>query len=208
MAILQRLRPRPQQSKAAATQALDLVARAFSSSKYAKPGALWVGEFDRNVVCGSVVLSAREGGWWINQPPPPPSFSHPTPPHTVELRSDTFTKPCEGMRKAMYNADVSSKCLLGELLAACVFAPQRQSAWTFRGAIDRSTSSSTSTHARTQVGDSMYGEDKTVQRLEEAVAGLLGKEAGLFGASGACLSVCLRRASSPPPVSHHVESFF
>jgi len=33
-------------------------------------------------------------------------------------------------------------------------------------------------------GDSMYGEDKTVQRLEEAVAGLLGKEAGLFGASG------------------------
>ncbi len=57
----------------------------------------------------------------------------------MELRSDTFTKPCEGMRKAMANADC---------------------------------------------GDSMYGEDKTVQRLEEAVAGLLGKEAGLFGASG------------------------
>ena len=66
---------------------------------------------------------------------------YPTPSiHTVELRSDTFTKPCEGMRKAMYAADC---------------------------------------------GDAMYGEDKTVQRLEEAVAGLLGKEAGLFGASGA-----------------------
>lgn len=57
----------------------------------------------------------------------------------MELRSDTFTKPCEGMRKAMYQADC---------------------------------------------GDAMYGEDKTVQRLEEVTAGLLGKEAGLFGASG------------------------
>lgn len=42
-----------------------------------------------------------------------------------------------------------------------------------------------------EVGDSMYGEDKTVSRLEEAVAGLLGKEAGLFGPSGACV-VCRR----------------
>ena len=58
---------------------------------------------------------------------------------TVELRSDTFTRPCDGMRKAMYNAEV---------------------------------------------GDVCYNEDKTVQRLEEAVAGLLGKEAGMFAASG------------------------
>lgn len=72
---------------------------------------------------------------------------------TVELRSDTFTKPCEGMRKAMYNADV---------------------------------------------GDAMYGEDKTVQRLEEAVAGLLGKEEGLFGASGELIGLligCVLRRS-------------
>jgi len=61
------------------------------------------------------------------------------PPHTVELRSDTFTRPCDGMRKAMYAAEV---------------------------------------------GDACYNEDKTVQRLEEVVAGLLGKEAGMFAASG------------------------
>ncbi len=34
------------------------------------------------------------------------------------------------------------------------------------------------------VGDDCYKEDKTVERLEEAVAGLLGKEAGMYAASG------------------------
>lgn len=35
-----------------------------------------------------------------------------------------------------------------------------------------------------QVGDDVYGEDPTINRLEEAVADLLGKEAGLFTPSG------------------------
>ena len=38
--------------------------------------------------------------------------------------------------------------------------------------------------AHAEVGDDVYGEDPTVRRLEERVADLLGKEAGLFVASG------------------------
>jgi len=38
--------------------------------------------------------------------------------------------------------------------------------------------------ARAEVGDDVFGEDPTVRRLEERVAGLLGKEAGLFVPSG------------------------
>mgnify|MGYP000571581608 CR=1 FL=1 len=38
--------------------------------------------------------------------------------------------------------------------------------------------------ARAEVGDDVYGEDPTVNRLQEEVAGLLGKEAGLFVPSG------------------------
>jgi len=38
--------------------------------------------------------------------------------------------------------------------------------------------------ARAEVGDDVYGEDPTVNRLEERVAGLLGKEAALFVPSG------------------------
>ncbi len=57
----------------------------------------------------------------------------------IDLRSDTVTKPCDGMLKAMMAADV---------------------------------------------GDDVYGEDPTVQRLEEQVAALLGKEAGMFTPSG------------------------
>lgn len=38
--------------------------------------------------------------------------------------------------------------------------------------------------ARAEVGDDVYGEDPTVQRLEADVAALLGKEAGLFVSSG------------------------
>jgi threonine aldolase len=37
---------------------------------------------------------------------------------------------------------------------------------------------------RAEVGDDVYGEDPTVNRLEELAASLLGKEAGLFVASG------------------------
>ncbi len=38
--------------------------------------------------------------------------------------------------------------------------------------------------ARAEVGDDVFGEDPTVRRLEERVAALLGKEAGLFVPSG------------------------
>ncbi len=38
--------------------------------------------------------------------------------------------------------------------------------------------------ARAQVGDDVYGEDPTVNRLQEKAAELMGKEAGLFVASG------------------------
>ncbi|MBM3264758.1 MAG: aminotransferase class I/II-fold pyridoxal phosphate-dependent enzyme [candidate division Zixibacteria bacterium] len=58
---------------------------------------------------------------------------------TVDLRSDTMTRPTPGMRQAMFNAEV---------------------------------------------GDDCFGEDPTVNRLEEAMAALTGKEAGLLVTSG------------------------
>ncbi|MEZ4701606.1 MAG: GntG family PLP-dependent aldolase [Rhodothermales bacterium] len=57
----------------------------------------------------------------------------------VDLRSDTVTRPTEGMRRAMYEAEV---------------------------------------------GDNIYGEDPTVNRLQADVAALLGKEDALFVPSG------------------------
>jgi threonine aldolase len=57
----------------------------------------------------------------------------------VDLRSDTVTRPTEGMRRAM---------------------------------------------AQAEVGDDVYGEDPTTNRLQEMGAELLGKEAALFVASG------------------------
>ncbi|MEZ4864638.1 MAG: low-specificity L-threonine aldolase [Caldilineaceae bacterium] len=59
--------------------------------------------------------------------------------HTIDLRSDTVTKPTPAMRQAM---------------------------------------------AEAEVGDDVYGEDPTVNRLEAMVADLLGKEAALFVSSG------------------------
>jgi len=56
-----------------------------------------------------------------------------------DFRSDTVTRPDEGMRAAIYAAEV---------------------------------------------GDDVYGEDRTVNHLEDYVAGLLGKQAGLFVSSG------------------------
>ena len=38
--------------------------------------------------------------------------------------------------------------------------------------------------AKAQVGDDVYGEDPTVNRLQEMAAAMLGKQAGLFVASG------------------------
>jgi len=57
----------------------------------------------------------------------------------IDLRSDTVTRPTDGMRRAIATAEV---------------------------------------------GDDVYGEDPTVRRLEERAASVLGKEAGLFVASG------------------------
>ena len=57
----------------------------------------------------------------------------------IDLRSDTVTRPTEGMRRAMLEAPV---------------------------------------------GDDVFGEDPTVNRLEEYVAQLLGKEAALYAPSG------------------------
>ena len=58
---------------------------------------------------------------------------------TLDLRSDTVTRPSPGMRDAMASAEV---------------------------------------------GDDVYGEDPTVNRLQEEAAQLLGKAAGLFVPSG------------------------
>jgi len=58
---------------------------------------------------------------------------------TIDLRSDTVTRPTEGMRQAM---------------------------------------------ARAVVGDDVYGEDPSVNRLQEMMAERVGMEAGLFVASG------------------------
>ena len=57
----------------------------------------------------------------------------------IDLRSDTVTKPTEGMRRAM---------------------------------------------ARAAVGDDVFGEDPTVNRMEEYVAKLLGKESAIYCPSG------------------------
>jgi threonine aldolase len=57
----------------------------------------------------------------------------------IDLRSDTLTKPSEGMRLAMAGAEV---------------------------------------------GDDVYGEDPTVNSLEERIAKMFGKEAGLFTPTG------------------------
>ncbi len=57
----------------------------------------------------------------------------------IDLRSDTVTRPTEGMRKAMYEAEV---------------------------------------------GDDVFGEDPSVNKLQATVAALLGKEAALFVPSG------------------------
>ena len=57
----------------------------------------------------------------------------------IDLRSDTVTRPSDGMRRAM---------------------------------------------AAAPVGDDQYGEDPSVNRLQERIAELLGKEAALFVPSG------------------------
>ena len=58
---------------------------------------------------------------------------------TIDLRSDTVTKPSEAMKKAMFNAEV---------------------------------------------GDDVYGDDPTANKLEEMMADITGKESVLFAPSG------------------------
>jgi threonine aldolase len=71
----------------------------------------------------------------------------------IDLRSDTVTRPGEGMLAAM---------------------------------------------AAAETGDDVYGEDPTVRALEERVAGLLGKEAGLFTVSGSLANLLGVRAHVRP----------
>lgn len=71
----------------------------------------------------------------------------------IDLRSDTITRPTQGMRQAMYEAEV---------------------------------------------GDDVYGEDPTVNRLQERVAALLGKEDALFVPSGTMANqICLHVLTDP-----------
>jgi threonine aldolase len=72
---------------------------------------------------------------------------------TIDLRSDTVTRPTEGMREAMARADV---------------------------------------------GDDVYGEDPTVNRLQDMVAALLGKKAALFVPSGTMANQLAIRIQSQP----------
>jgi len=72
---------------------------------------------------------------------------------TVDLRSDTFTRPTPAMRQAI---------------------------------------------AEAEVGDDVFGEDPTCNRLQEQVAEMLGKEAGLFVTSGTMGNqVCIKALTSP-----------
>ena len=71
----------------------------------------------------------------------------------VDLRSDTVTRPSDGMRRAMYEAEV---------------------------------------------GDDVFGEDPTVNRLQEEIAALLGKEAALFVPSGVMGNQLAIKAQTQP----------
>ena len=75
------------------------------------------------------------------------------PSHVIDLRSDTVTQPCEGMRNAMRNAEV---------------------------------------------GDDVNGDDPTVIRLQEKVAEMLGKEAGLVVPSGTMSNAVAVRTHTQP----------
>jgi threonine aldolase len=74
-------------------------------------------------------------------------------PMRIDLRSDTVTKPCEGMREAMRVAEV---------------------------------------------GDDVNGDDPTVICLQDRVAQLLGKEAGLFVPSGTMSNAVAVRTHTQP----------
>ena len=56
--------------------------------------------------------------------------------------------------------------------------------------VTRPTAAMRAAMAGAEVGDDVYGEDPTVNELEAAVAGLLGKEAALFVTSGTQGNLC------------------
>ncbi len=60
--------------------------------------------------------------------------------------------------------------------------------------VTRPTSAMRRAMADAEVGDDVYGEDPTVRALEEQVAGLLGKEAALFTATGSLANVLAVRS--------------
>ena len=62
--------------------------------------------------------------------------------------------------------------------------------------VSRPTDAMRHAMAAAEVGDDVFGDDPTVIALEERAADLLGKEAGLFVASGSMGNIAL---SSPPP---------
>ncbi|MCW2844490.1 MAG: L-threonine aldolase [Nocardioides sp.] len=64
--------------------------------------------------------------------------------------------------------------------------------------LTRPTQEMRSAMARAEVGDDVYGEDPTVQRLEERVAGLLGHEAALFTPTGSMANVLAVRSLVAP----------
>lgn len=71
----------------------------------------------------------------------------------IDLRSDTLTRPTDGMRRAMADAEV---------------------------------------------GDDMYGEDPTVNRLQEVAAETFGREAALYVPSGVMANLLWTRVLAPP----------
>ena len=79
----------------------------------------------------------------------------------IDLRSDTVTKPTDGMRKAM---------------------------------------------ARAEVGDDVYGEDPTVNRLQDMVAAMLNKRYALFVPSGTMANQLAVRTQTQPGQEIIVES--
>ena len=78
----------------------------------------------------------------------------------VDLRSDTLTRPTDGMRRAMADAEV---------------------------------------------GDDMYGEDPTVNRLQEVAAERFGREAALFVPSGVMANLLWTRVLAPPATEVVIE---
>ncbi|MCW2792607.1 MAG: L-threonine aldolase [Nocardioides sp.] len=64
--------------------------------------------------------------------------------------------------------------------------------------LTRPTEEMRRTMARAEVGDDVYGEDPTVRRLEERVAGLLGHEAALFTPTGSMANVLAVRSLVAP----------